>query len=530
MMNDNSTIATEETDMMSFVDVGEVLKDGSLSMRVLPKHNVICVGSTMTTTQICVNIKARELPDDTRAPVDIIVALDVSGSMAGRKLDLCKLTLEQLLCMLLPKDRFGLVSYDTDARIELAPQKMTGANKAKALRIIKALTHRSMTNISAAIGLATQEMNAIEEPNAVRSIFLLTDGHPNQGVSDTAGLVEITKNSISNTHFEADLDIGAEKKTHRFSFFHGAQNKAGPGTDKVPMEVSPKSMRHPITMNCFGYGSDHNGTLLSELATAASGSYYFVENDSSVGTAFGDALGGVLSVVGQNVVVNIKVAPEGAPLGAEIVSVLHKGALMRENGAYSVTVGDFFAEETRDVLFEVKLASPTTVSLAPVPHAIVSMAYTDTILKRPVQVSPKICNIVRADGTEVSEANIHVVAQWIRVYASREIENAETQASRNDLEGARATILKIRAMIFEQDANIQSHELVKMIVKDLDEVEKGLVSTQTYANFGSKEMCSRKMGYRTQRCAEAEPGRQERNLYRSSAQARMANMMQIKHP
>jgi len=80
-MNDNSTIATEETDMMSFVDVGEVLKDGSLSMRVLPKHNVICVGSTMTTTQICVNIKARELPDDTRAPVDIIVALDVSGSM-----------------------------------------------------------------------------------------------------------------------------------------------------------------------------------------------------------------------------------------------------------------------------------------------------------------------------------------------------------------------------------------------------------------------------------------------------------------
>mmetsp|Transcript_29541 Transcript_29541/g.48458 ORF Transcript_29541/g.48458 Transcript_29541/m.48458 type:complete len:138 (-) Transcript_29541:1154-1567(-) len=137
--------------------------------------------------------------------------------------------------MLLPKDRFGLVSYDTDARIELAPQKMTGANKAKALRIIKALTHRSMTNISAAIGLATQEMNAIEEPNAVRSIFLLTDGHPNQGVSDTAGLVEITKNSISNTHFEADLDIGAEKKTHRFSFFRGAQNKAGPGTDKVPM-------------------------------------------------------------------------------------------------------------------------------------------------------------------------------------------------------------------------------------------------------------------------------------------------------
>jgi hypothetical protein len=145
----------------------------------------------------------------------------------------------------------------------------------------------------------------------------------------------------------------------------------------VPMEVSSRSMRPPITMDCFGYGADHSATLLSELATAASGSYYFVENDSSVGTAFGDALGGVLSVLAQNVVLNIKVAPEGAPLGAEIVSVLHKGALERENGAYSVvTVGDLFAEETRDVLFEVKLANPSTVSLAPVPHVIVSMAYT----------------------------------------------------------------------------------------------------------------------------------------------------------
>jgi hypothetical protein len=159
-------------------------------------------------------------------------------------------------------------------------------------------------------------------------------------------------------------------------------------------------MLSPITMNCFGYGADHNSTLLSELATAASGSYYFVENDSSVGTAFGDALGGVLSVVAQNVVLNVKVAPEGATLGAEIVSALYKGALKRENGAYSVTVGDFFAEETRDVLFEVKLANPSTVYLALVPHVIVSMAYTDTILKRPIQVVPKNCGIARPDGTE----------------------------------------------------------------------------------------------------------------------------------
>lgn len=51
-------------------------------------------------SQICATVKASELPagdEFARASVDIVVALDVSGSMRVEKLDLCKMTLNLLL-------------------------------------------------------------------------------------------------------------------------------------------------------------------------------------------------------------------------------------------------------------------------------------------------------------------------------------------------------------------------------------------------------------------------------------------------
>ena len=201
MRFETSSVTTDATNgSMSFVDVSSPA-GGALSLQVIPQHSSIGMASDMTTTQVCVNVKAIDLPDDddeVRAGVDIIVALDVSGSMSGRKLELCKRTLKQLLAMLLPKDRFGLITYDTKAVLDLEPLKMTPANRDRALRTIQRLETRGSTNISAAIGLAAQEMKAIEEPNAVRSIFLLTDGHANHGICDTEGLVKICRNCLSH--------------------------------------------------------------------------------------------------------------------------------------------------------------------------------------------------------------------------------------------------------------------------------------------------------------------------------------------
>lgn len=557
MTDDNSTIATQEEessirDTMSFVHVAAPGGDNNgatsaaaaaLSLTAIPKHATIGLGSSLTTTHVCVNIKGKEIQvddDNARAPVDIVVALDVSGSMTyDSKLDLCKQTLEQLLSLLLPTDRFGLVSYETNARVEIPLQKMTSIHKDTALRKIRSLHPHGCTNISAAIGLATQEMNNADidgHPNPVRSIFLLTDGHANQGVSDKAGLVELTKNCVSSlsnmdttmTTPEAAVTMEEEegKGTGTGLSWFGLKSNNNNNITSTAIPTVVLSSPPPITMNCFGYGADHCADLLSELSAAASGSYYFVENDTGVATAFGDALGGIFSVVAQNVVLNLTPCPGGA----EIVDVMHSNTVKRENGTFSVSVGDFFAEETRDVVFKVKLSTvgggSDAIASSPVPHVTVSMAYTDTILKCPARFGPILVSIARPNGTVVSEANAHVAAQAIRVFAAKQIEIARSQASRYDLASSRETIVNIREMIAKEDLTVQSNEWIKMILNDLDEVEKGLQSERSYASFGQYHMETRQQAFTTQRCAEATLYRQAGHANYSTAKAAVTRKMQ----
>ena len=47
----------------------------------------------------------------------------------------------------------------------------------------------------------------------------------------------------------------------------------------------------------FGFGSDHDEKLLLDIASAGQGSYYYIKKEDQIAAAFGDALGGLLSVI-----------------------------------------------------------------------------------------------------------------------------------------------------------------------------------------------------------------------------------------
>jgi len=101
--SDTATAASTDMDVSfvhvpSNVDVDDSGNVPALLVSTSPKHDVGGLGSGLSKTQACVNMKAWDLPDDDsqREPVDIVVALDVSGSMTGEKLNLSKKTLDLL--------------------------------------------------------------------------------------------------------------------------------------------------------------------------------------------------------------------------------------------------------------------------------------------------------------------------------------------------------------------------------------------------------------------------------------------------
>lgn len=182
---------------------GHLPSDPSLEFEVSPLRQSIGLKSSEFSTQVCATIKACQLPDNdafARSPVDIVVALDVSGSMRVEKLDLCKKTLHLLLRELHHEDRFGLISFSEDAKIEVPMMKVNEDNKKIALHAIDHLSVRGLTNIASAISLAAQMANSVTCPNIVRSVFLLTDGNANSGFTQAEDLLKLTGIFVEEGH------------------------------------------------------------------------------------------------------------------------------------------------------------------------------------------------------------------------------------------------------------------------------------------------------------------------------------------
>ena len=474
--------------------VATTKETSALCVKITPKHDTIGLDAPHTSTEFCATMTARDLPEDddfARAPVDIVVALDVSGSMSGRKLELCKDTLSLLLRELGTQDRFGLVVFGDEAKLEIPTRKLTKASKSAALAKIKALHTSGCTNMSGGIGLAAQELQAVESPHEVRTIFLLTDGHANRGISDKDGIVSLTKGCL------------------------GATNE-----------------RREIAIHCFGYGVDHDRVILGDISKATEGgSYYFVDKDSDVSSAFGDALGGVLSVVAQNTTISVRVSEEALALGVTILDVKHDKSVKQADGSFVVPVGDFYAEESRDVIVEMTLPArrdpdaninvkvKVNVNL---PLISVNLAYLDTINKKLVTNEAVLGSVARPDSNIVSKTNQYVALQCIRIKTTKIISEAETIAEQGNLVEARS---KIQAFVKEVEAEAEQLEvttdpLITQLLSELNTMLSGLASRESYGSVGAKYMQTKSAQYTMQRCFESSDVAP--NMYRSSKKSVMA--------
>lgn len=487
MKNDDSNLATMEAlEIESFVHVED--ESNPLTITGAPKHAVIGLNEGMSVTDLCFTLQARELPENEmdRAPVDVIVCLDKSGSMSGRsKLDLSKKTLGLLLRVLLPQDRFGLIIYNHEAQVLVPIRRTTREHKDSASKAIRSLSAGGGTNMSAAVGLAAQEMDTIGEPNPVQTVFFLTDGHANHGISHVEGLVALVQNCFGQLRAEWVVDKTPDAKTCEKS-------------TKQPIKSAPPV----VSLHTFGYGVNHNGKLLREMASATEGgSYYFIEEEVDVGKAFGDALGGVLSVVAQNTTVTIDVPEASKEMGVKITKVHHDQTIKRENGSYTVTLGDFYAEETRDLVIEVQLATPMQQVDGPICHAKATVSYTNTLKSTLVRGEEVLVHISRPQGKKLSEENAHVAAQSFRVFAAKEMEEAEKLAAKGHFREAKAKFSSTMDMYSMCSPAVQSSDQTLEICTDAKMMSGYMDDHAAYRGKGQALMSNKVRGHKMQRAA-----------------------------
>jgi len=96
--------------------------------------------------------------------------------------------------------------------------------------------------------------------------------------------------------------------------------------------------------------------MLKAISDEGSGVYYFLEKKDDIPKSFADCLGGLLSVVSQNITLRLELS-NGAKLLKYLSRFKTKGII--ENGI-EINIGDMLSEEKRDIIFSIKLPNIDT--------------------------------------------------------------------------------------------------------------------------------------------------------------------------
>ena len=162
---------------------------------------------------------------------DVVLVLDVSGSMAGRKIEQAKAALRSVLGRLNPGDRFSVVAFSSGAE-SFAPDLRPAAEAAGAIAFVDRLRAEGGTNMNEALLTAL----ALVDSERLTTVLFLTDGEPTVGERDPARILDNVR-------------------------------AAAPANSRLFV---------------FGVGNDVNAVLLSGLAVQNHGSDVYVRPDEDV--------------------------------------------------------------------------------------------------------------------------------------------------------------------------------------------------------------------------------------------------------
>ena len=190
-----------------------------------------------------------------RSYADLICVIDISGSMAGAKIDLVKKSLKALVNKMEKTDRICIILFNNSAKNFFNLEYLTDEIKNKLYNIIDNIKPEGGTNIMSGLEKAVEVLindKDKEKPNRASSIIFLSDGVDNN-----------------------------------FNDFELAQK----------LRDLTKNKDLNFTLNSFGYGGDHDPQTMKKLSNIRDGKYFYIDEYEKVADCFGFVLGTCTSVI-----------------------------------------------------------------------------------------------------------------------------------------------------------------------------------------------------------------------------------------
>ncbi len=318
-----------------------------------------------------------------RPKICVLPTIDISGSMAGGKLDYAKKSCRKLIEQLKDGDYAGLVTFTGSAEVVEAPRPITPEYKAQLLSRIDKLHTVGDTNYSDAIVKSLDALRALDlDPSFTQRVIFFTDGVPTTGV-----------------------------------------------VDKDALKVMLSAQLGRASVSFFGYGAVRYGggcdqDFLSDMSDLGKGNYAYIQNPDDSLAAFGKELGGLLSSYASDL--TLVVQPKHGHKILRAISEVSRQTADEDLGDWVIPLGGILAEETRHVVLECELQSQASTPPREVPVFDVSTNYVRTsregsLVHDMAKTSAKVQFVREKDVTQDSAVG-HIVALHQVVRAQIEAE------------------------------------------------------------------------------------------------------------
>jgi Ca-activated chloride channel family protein len=257
-----------------------------------------------------------------RAPLNVALVLDRSGSMQGDKLRYVQQAACHVLDLLDARDRVAVVAYDDQVNLIAASERVTEQSRAELKRLINELRPGGWTDLSGGWLTGCREVANHLASQEVSRALLLTDGLANRGITDIEELMQ-----------------------------------------------HARELRHRgIATSTFGVGLEFNEQLLEALAEQGGGHFYYIGRPEQIPEVFRRELGELLTVIARESFLSITI-PRGVA-----IELLGDLAHERVGERLRVFLGDLCAGERR-VLYTRALTPPDAPGASVVLHG--ELGYAD---------------------------------------------------------------------------------------------------------------------------------------------------------
>ncbi|MDO8684142.1 MAG: VWA domain-containing protein [Armatimonadota bacterium] len=358
---------------------------------------------------ILVSLRSQDMAVGCRAPLNLALVIDRSGSMEGEPLEYVKRACAYVVDLLEPSDILTIVTFEEQIEVLMPARRIV--NKALIKEHINRIEVGNTTNIYDGLVAGCSQVAAVRAEGYVNRVLAFTDGEPTAGIKDFTSIVGMV----------------AEQKSRG------------------------------VTVTVLGFGPEYNEELLAGIARRSGGNYYYISRPDLIPEVFRKELEVLMSTVARNLRLKLNLS--------RWVQVRQAYGKLPTYGARSaeVTLTDLERGSAQSALWEVEFM-PRPAGVYRV--ARVELIYDDSVSGRPERLVQDVVFEFTPDRDLVANNANPAVQREIEVAeASRNLERTVMGMRTQQLSPMAAVqeLEKTRTILLHQGKTDQAQDVQQAI-------------------------------------------------------------------